>query len=128
VNRACWTLTLCALGMLCGFVGAERHAAGGTAFSAVKEPTVEVDLFDSGMSPKTIRARENAPIHLHIVNRGHVQHQFSIPEFYIFTRTLSPGEASDVEFSPYKLGSFDMTSDPVADGSPEYRGKFNVRS
>ncbi|CAM3826648.1 cupredoxin domain-containing protein [Alicyclobacillus pomorum] len=128
MNRARWTQTLCVVGMLCGFVAAAHDAAGGAACAAVKEPTVEVDLFDNGMSPKTIHARENAPIHLHIVNRGHLQHQFSIPGFYIFTRTLSPGEVSEVEFSPYKLGAFEMTSDPVADGSPEYRGKFDVRS
>ncbi|GMA49245.1 hypothetical protein GCM10025857_06020 [Alicyclobacillus contaminans] len=118
--------SLMVLGSMVAF--ALSFGAQPAAHAKTATPVVEVTLDDHGMTPSVLNAAEDHPIHLHIVNRGQQPHQFSIPDFYIFTRTLGPGETSEVEFSPYKLGSFAMTSDPVAGSAPEYHGTFRVHS
>jgi hypothetical protein len=87
---------------------------------------VTVTLTDTGIRPGTIRAQEHHAVQLHVINSGQHTHQFSIPDFYIYSRTLQPGESSDISFAPYKYGHFVMTSDPAGDNVPEFRGHFIV--
>lgn len=87
---------------------------------------IQVEIRDNGFAPSRITTTLNQPIHLRIHNSGHHIHEFSIPQYRIYTRTLRPGETSDVQFSPWQPGSFDMYSDPSTDDQPEFGGKFIV--
>ncbi|MCF8565294.1 hypothetical protein LLE49_11260 [Alicyclobacillus tolerans] len=53
-------------------------------------------------------------------------HQFSIAYYRIYTRNLSPGEASDIEFSPWTSGSFEVVSDPSGNNDAELKAQFVV--
>lgn len=88
---------------------------------------VNVLITDHGFSPNRLIEPLDTPLHLHIQNVGKQQHEFAIPEYRIYTRTLGPGETSDVEFSPWESGTFTMYSDPVADSQPEFTGQFIVK-
>ncbi|GMA60277.1 cupredoxin domain-containing protein [Alicyclobacillus fastidiosus] len=91
-----------------------------------KDQNVTVVITDHGFSPNKLTELLHHPVHLHIENKGKELHEFAIPEYRIYTRTLGPGETSDVEFSPWQAGSFVMYSDPKADSHPEFEGRFIV--
>lgn len=118
--------------LLSGFLTTYTMATGlalAATAKAAKEAVGEVNvaLTDRGIQPANILARPHHPLHLHVMNRGHQLHQFSIPDFYVYSRTLQPGESSDITFAPYKTGRFHMTSDPTGDKAPEFHGDFVVK-
>ncbi|MBX5437374.1 MAG: cupredoxin domain-containing protein [Alicyclobacillaceae bacterium] len=88
--------------------------------------TTHIVITDHGFRPKRVMAVINQPIHIVVVNKGSRVHQFSIPRYYIFTENLKPGQSSDIRFSPWQPGRFDMTSDPSGQNRPEFRGEFIV--
>ncbi|MCL6549089.1 MAG: cupredoxin domain-containing protein [Alicyclobacillus sp.] len=88
--------------------------------------TAHIAITDQGFRPNRILAVINQPVHIVVVNKGRKVHQFSIPYFRIFTENLKPGQSSDVRFSPWEPGRFDMISDPSGQNRPEFRGDFIV--
>ncbi|MCL6517611.1 cupredoxin domain-containing protein [Alicyclobacillus sp.] len=88
--------------------------------------TVNIRVTDDGFVPAAVIAMVDQPIHLHVVNRGSRTHQFSIPFYRIFSRNLPPGEATDIEFSPWTTGRYEMVSDPSGNFTPEFTGWFIV--
>src|SRR5579875_3616742 len=95
-------------------VGASFFFASVAHLSPVEanDKNVTVVITDHGFSPNKLTEPLHHPVHLHIENTGKEMHEFAIPEYRIYTRTLGPGETSDVEFSPWQAGSFVMYSDP----------------
>ncbi|QSO46824.1 cupredoxin domain-containing protein [Alicyclobacillus mengziensis] len=87
---------------------------------------VDVQLNDRGFSPNNVLAVLDQPIEMHVVNTGHRDHQFSIPYYRIYSRDLPPGAATDIKFSPWSTGRFEMMSDPSGTNKPEFRGQFIV--
>jgi Cupredoxin-like domain len=87
---------------------------------------VDVQITDNGFRPVNVLAMMNQPIEIHVTNSGHEHHQFSIPFYRIYSRELAPGSVTDIKFSPWNEGQFDMMSDPSGDNKPEFRGWFIV--
>jgi heme/copper-type cytochrome/quinol oxidase subunit 2 len=88
--------------------------------------TISVSITDHGFVPNQIIALVNQPVQVKVTNQGHKVHQFSIPNFRIYTERLSPGQSSTVGFSPWTTGRFQMMSDPSGQGRAEFSGTFIV--
>lgn len=87
---------------------------------------IEITITDKGFSPNKLTAVVDQEIKIHVVNKGHRTHQFSIPYYRIYTRVLAPGQTSEIAFSPWTAGKFDFTSDPTGNDNPEFRGNLFV--
>ena len=85
-----------------------------------------VILRDSGIEPSMIAATKDEPVSLRVINRGKKIHNFVIPDFYIFTQNLSPGQSTSVGFSPEKVGSFRYYSDAPGAEEPGLTGQLQV--
>lgn len=59
---------------------------------------VNVLITDHGFSPNRLIEPLDTPLHLHIQNVGKQQHEFAIPEYRIYTRTLGPGRPQTSSF------------------------------
>jgi plastocyanin domain-containing protein len=90
--------------------------------------TIQISITDKGLRPSNILSVYQQPVDLTVKNDGHHLHQFSIPEFYVYSRTLQPGEVSHIQFTPYKVGRFDILSDPSGTLSPEFKGVLIVET
>lgn len=112
--------------LLC--LGAFVALTGSTLLSeaSAKTRSIQISITDQGFVPSRVVAILNQQTNIHIVNQGHKVHQFSIPYYRIFTETLKPGASSDVSFSPWTAGQFDMISDPTGTNTAEFSGKFVV--
>ncbi|QSO51908.1 cupredoxin domain-containing protein [Alicyclobacillus curvatus] len=107
---------------LCVLAGAVLTPS--TAYAGSRK--VNVQLTDNGFTPSNILAVVDQPIEIHVVNTGHRDHQFSIPYYRIYSRDLSPGATTDIAFSPWTAGHFDVMSDPSGNNHAEFRGQFIV--
>lgn len=87
-----------------------------------------VVLRDGSIAPPAITASANKTLHIDIVNSGSQVHNFVIPDFYVFTSNLSPGEHTYVEFKPDKKGSFPYYSDKKGVPEPGMSGTLTVTS
>lgn len=96
-------------------------------FSLVQAANTTVDITDSQMRPAALSATKDEPLALEIVNRGQKMHNFVIPDFYIFTQNLKPGETVHVQFTPDKTGKFPYYSDTGGNPEPGIRGSLAVR-
>lgn len=94
--------------------GAGRQAAPAVALA---QTSVRVTLRDGRITPGFMSARLNERVDLTVVNAGQRVHNLVIPDFYIFTPNLNPGEQVSVSFTPDKTGSFPYYSD--TGGRPE---------
>lgn len=94
--------------------------------SAKSGRVVNIQLTDRGFTPSNVVAALDQPIEIHVINSGHHHHQFSIPYYRIYSRDLPPGGVTDIGFSPWSAGEFDMTSDPTGSERPEFTGHFIV--
>ncbi|MCL6637843.1 MAG: cupredoxin domain-containing protein [Alicyclobacillus sp.] len=83
---------------------------------------VNIQITDRGFQPGQVIAMINQPLHLHVVNRGQRIHQFSIPDYRIYSANLQPGQMTDIEFAPWTPGRFAITSDPSGNNQPEFHG------
>jgi len=90
------------------------------------QTTVNVELRDTGVIPAAISAVKDKPVNIHVVNKGSKPHNLVIPDFYIFTQTLNPGDDVDVSFTPDKTGGFDYYSDTGGKPEPGIRGKLVI--
>jgi len=88
-----------------------------TASPVWAQTRVQVVLLDGRIQPASMTATERQPLHIDVVNRGLKVHNFVIPDFYVFTSNLNPGERTSIEFRPTKAGSFRYYSDK--NGVPE---------
>lgn len=107
-------------------------AAAVTALSGPFAPvraqvSVQVTLRDTGINPPQFTARLNQPVNLTIVNRGTKTHNLVIPDFYIFTPNLAPGERATASFTPDRRGRFPYYSDTGGRPEPGLRGTLTVR-
>lgn len=84
-------------------------------------------IADSGIQPSTLSSQKDEALQLTIVNHGTKTHNFVIPDFYIFTQNLRPGETVSVGFTPDKTGSFPYYSDTGGKPEPGLRGTLTVR-
>ncbi len=88
--------------------------------------SVQVLLNDSGITPRSIQAVKGETLHIEVVNQGQRAHNFVIPEMYIFTQNLAPGELTNVSFVPDKLGRFNYYSDTGGKPEPGLSGFLTV--
>jgi uncharacterized cupredoxin-like copper-binding protein len=87
---------------------------------------VQVVLQDSGISPTEFRAAKGELVSFTIVNRGSSVHNFVIPDHYIFTSNLQPGESTTASFRPNKAGRFVYYSDKNGVPEPGIKGHMTV--
>ncbi|SIS78696.1 cupredoxin domain-containing protein [Alicyclobacillus vulcanalis] len=103
-----------------------------TAFQAPRDVTwaapIQVTLRDGGIDPREIDVRRGATVNIVVRNAGKQIHNFVVPDFYVFTQNLQPGETVTVSFVPDKTGNFRYYSD--RDGIPELgmQGTMKVAS
>src|SRR5579875_3977236 len=90
------------------------------------EVNAQVTLRDDGISPTQITATKGDTLKIHVTNQGKSVHNFVIPEMYIFTKNLAPGETTDVSFVPDKTGRFPYYSDTGGEPEPGIRGTLVV--
>ncbi len=95
-----------------------------SAYAGVRQ--VNVQITDHGFSPRVVLVALNRPVQIHVVNNGHQTHQFSIPYYRIFSSDLAPGGVTNIGFSPWTEGKFQMMSDPSGLNKPEFTGQFVV--
>ncbi|MCF8566719.1 cupredoxin domain-containing protein [Alicyclobacillus tolerans] len=88
--------------------------------------TVYISITDRGFAPNHVLTVANQPVSITVVNNGHQIHQFSIPHYRIYTENLKPGAKSNIQFSPWTVGRFEMMSDPSGKDQPEFTGQFTV--
>lgn len=94
--------------------------------SAQAQTTVNVTLRDGAIQPPQITAQEHKDLRIEVENQGTKVHNFVIPDFYIFTSNLAPGEETSVEFKPAKAGTFQYYSDKNGIPEPGMKGTLVV--
>jgi hypothetical protein len=76
-----------------------------------------ITLTDGHITPNQLSASTTAPLRLRVVNHGTKPHNLVMPDFYIFTQNLKPGEDVTISFTPDKKGKYPYYSD--TGGKPE---------
>jgi len=89
---------------------------------------IQVTLRDGGIEPREIDVTQGTTVDIVVRNDGTQIHNFVVPDFYVFTQNLHPGETVRVSFVPDKTGKFRYYSD--RDGIPEagMQGTMKVAS
>lgn len=90
--------------------------------------TDTVHIRDKSLAPVQLIAVKGESVHLTIVNEGKQVHNFVIPDFYIFTQNMQPGERVQVGFTPDKTGAFPFYSDTGGEPEPGISGTLRVRA
>ncbi|WP_206885494.1 cupredoxin domain-containing protein [Alicyclobacillus mali (ex Roth et al. 2021)] len=96
--------------------------------AVVSARPIQVTLRDGGIEPREIDVTQGATVDIVVRNEGSQIHNFVVPDFYVFTQNLQPGETVTVSFVPDKTGNFRYYSD--RDGIPEVgmQGTMKVAS
>ncbi|OFW75239.1 MAG: hypothetical protein A2201_01950 [Alicyclobacillus sp. RIFOXYA1_FULL_53_8] len=89
---------------------------------------LQVALQDSSIRPTQIVTTKDEVVSLTVVNQGKKVHNLVIPDFYIFTQNLNPGERVKVSFTPDKIGAFPYYSDTGGKPEPGMRGTMRVHN
>ncbi|MFD1673447.1 cupredoxin domain-containing protein [Alicyclobacillus fodiniaquatilis] len=111
-------LTLCASVLIGSFA---------LAPFTVSAATVQVVLQDGSIQPANIQAEFRQEFHAVVQNNGTRIHNFVVPDFYVFTQNLQPGQKVDVRFTPDKKGSFRYYSDKNGVPEPGMEGHLHIR-
>jgi heme/copper-type cytochrome/quinol oxidase subunit 2 len=90
------------------------------------ETSVRVTLTDTRISPGEIEAVKGQDLHIEVTNAGQKTHNFVIPDMYIFSQNLTPGESTSISFTPDKTGSFRYYSDTGGKPEPGLSGTLRV--
>lgn len=98
------------------------------AWTVASARPIQVTLRDGGIEPREIDVLQGATVDIVVRNAGTQIHNFVVPDFYVFTQNLQPGETVRVSFVPDKTGKFRYYSD--RDGIPEtgMQGTMRVES
>lgn len=88
-----------------------------SSLTVVSARTIQVTLNDGRISPARISAVKGVEVDISVRNEGGQVHNFVIPDFYIYTPNLNPGERTSASFVPDKTGEFPYYSDKH--GTPE---------
>ncbi|MCL6549162.1 MAG: cupredoxin domain-containing protein, partial [Alicyclobacillus sp.] len=83
-------------------------------------------LQDGSITPSFVSAKVNQPLRITVVNSGQRAHNLVIPDFYIFTHNLYPGEQVTVSFTPTRTGAFPYYSDAGGKPEPGMQGTLQV--
>ena len=95
---------------------------------AQAQTTLQVRLHDTGIQPSSFTAISGEPVNITVVNQGKSIHNFVVPDFYIFTQNLKPGEQVKVSFTPDKTGAFPYYSDTGGQPEPGIQGTIRVHA
>lgn len=93
---------------------------------ALANPSIQITLQDSNLSPRQFTVKKGQRVDLEITNEGTKQHNLVIPAVYIFTHNLNPGESVSASFRPDKTGAFPYYSDTGGQPEPGLRGSLTV--
>jgi uncharacterized cupredoxin-like copper-binding protein len=118
-----WLLILSGIAMIAGGFGYVYAAKEARNLHTVV-------ISDSGIEPKVIAVKEYEVMKIVVTNKGKKKHNFTIPDFSIYTHNLQSGESTDIEFTVNKKGKFPYFSDiPGKPGVPEpgLTGELQVR-
>lgn len=88
---------------------------------------VRIELRDGSISPTQFQVTQGERVNLTIVNRGSSVHNFVIPDYYIFTSNLNPGETTTAGFDAYKTGRYVYYSDKDNVPEPGMQGHMTVK-
>ncbi len=97
---------------------------------AEAQTTVAMTLRDGAIVPSQITVSKGQKVTIHVRNAGKKAHNLVIPDFYIFSYNLQPGEDVTVSFTPDKTGRFPYYSDagrPRENPEPGMTGTLTVR-
>ena len=94
--------------------------------AALAQTQVEVTLLDGAIQPQQIVAANKQKVRIAVHNEGNQVHNLVIPDFYVFTQNLQPGESVNVSFTPDKTGSFPYYSDTGGKKEAGMQGKLVV--
>lgn len=112
-------------------LGLAAAVTGGLEVRALAS-THRIHYSDKGISPASITVTKGDKVKLQIQNNSSKIHNFVIPDFFVFTQNLNPGQSTSVEFDAAKSGSFQFYSDYSpngAYGTPEtsFKGTLTVK-
>jgi len=101
-------------------------------FSALALPEAqarvnEIIITDGAIEPSYMQGNKGQKLEIRVVNRGTKVHNFVLPDFYIFTQNLKPGESSSASFVPDKIGNYPYFSDAGGQPEPGLAGKLSIR-
>ncbi|GMA58606.1 plastocyanin [Alicyclobacillus sacchari] len=94
--------------------------------NVVAAAPIQVTLRDGQILPSAIDVDKGTTVQISVRNEGTQVHNFVIPDFYIFTQNLNPGESVDVSFVPDKTGHFRYYSDRQGVPEPGMQGTMTV--
>ncbi|WP_052947341.1 cupredoxin domain-containing protein [Aneurinibacillus tyrosinisolvens] len=79
-----------------------------------------------GFTPNRLTYKQGDVISLAIHNTDDKQHNFVLGDYFIFSRNLTKGEMTTIQFTAHKKGSFTFFSD--SPGHPEigYKGEIEI--
>ncbi|WP_067619388.1 cupredoxin domain-containing protein [Alicyclobacillus acidiphilus] len=97
-----------------------------TSLWTIASAQTQVTLQDGRISPTHLTATKGVKVEISIQNKGAQIHNFVIPDFYIFTHNLQPGERTSVSFVPDKTGAFSFYSDRQGVPEPGMQGTMTV--
>ncbi|MDQ0188899.1 cupredoxin domain-containing protein [Alicyclobacillus cycloheptanicus] len=89
-------------------------------------PATHITLRDGQITPAAFTAKRGSLVEIEVVNRGTKRHNLVIPDFYIFTQNLNPGEDVTASFRPDKTGTFRYYSDVNGQPEPGMQGTLTV--
>ncbi len=91
-------------------------------------PNVQVTLTDTGITPSSIQGVKGQTLRIQVMNAGRKAHNFVIPDMFIFSSNLTPGESTSISFAPDKTGRFKYFSDTGGKPEPGLSGILTVTS
>jgi plastocyanin len=89
--------------------------------------TFQVTLRDSSIVPSSMTGKVGRKITVNVRNAGTKVHNLVIPDFFIFTQNLKPGETVQASFTPDRSGKYPFYSDTGGKPEPGMRGTLTVR-
>lgn len=90
-------------------------------------PVHTLVLEDGAIRPAALSVASGEKVTIHVSNSGTRVHNIVIPDFYIFSNNLNPGEDVTVSFTADKTGRFPFYSDASGKPEPGMSGTLTVQ-
>ena len=105
------------------FVWNQRHDR---VFTLTTRMSHTIMITKGGFVPNKLTCKQGDTVSLVVRNTDNKVHNFTIPDYHIFSRDLQKDEFSTIEFKAIKKGSFSFVSDTP--GYPEngFNGTLEV--
>lgn len=112
LRRSAFVVGLLVLALLVAACGGKKQTTDSSASSNAQAVEIVIELGSSSyeftFNPNEIELKVNQPVRLIAKNVGTIGHDLHIPDLGVSTPVIPAGGQHVVEFTPTKVGTFDM--------------------